>query len=572
MVSNPTRQRVDNLGPVEDNPYSRTNWKNRSSSLWPYTSTRLDLAWSCENGAYGSPAAPVVSIEAAPLQSHADINSSRVGSYHLSVSSPGGLQALSAGTMDYFLAHALAVAGVAVATGNNAIGTPGVVWQGRGVVMSRSIQSGGSWYPGDDYALELLLSHLQSLTPTPRVLNLSSYNVVMLAAPPAYKQLQQQAYTRIYKDFLDKVPGLSIVMSSGNDSSTSLSSFASGSQTFPAEQLALFGLRSTPAYSDRIVVATAANSSGTRPVFANDFSGTTDVAAPGEGIRILRYSSSPFPQTVSGTSFAAPFVAGVLALAYTMDPSLSPAQAKLALTKGAATRKGRDANGNVIASSIISGGSVRLLDAYSTLSLVSSRKVGLPVCGAQVGWDYGGTSVLFKYNADSVQRAGPAIPTASELSATGLSVAPGGRKIALSGWENVNWQHAHWTAELINGAWSVSSASLGTWKHYLYEDTAVVAMSNYFSPRVSIQNDSVNRRVSNLDLTGKGADTSIVLDYGVSPTGDWILAEEAIWDPNCYAPENTRRLRFYALRTGITSKTVDSIRTCTGSDVRIGSM
>lgn len=71
----------------------------------------------------------------------------------------------------------------------------------------------------------------------------------------------------------------------------------------------------------------------------------------------------------------------------------------------------------------------------------------------------------------------------------------------------------------------------------------------------------VARRVSNVDLTGKGSDSSYVEYMSIAPTGDWIFGEEEIWVNGCY-PSNHRRTRWYSIRGTHTPVTIDSTNTC----------
>jgi len=251
-----------------------------------------------------------------------------------------------------------------------------------------------------------------------------------------------------------------------------------------------------------------------------------------------------------------------------MDPSLTPALAKQLLLSGAALRKGRNASGNVINAAHISGGSVYPVDAYGTLMLVSERAAGLPLCGAQVGWDKLGTSMVFKYNATGTERNGPTKPADAWFDIDGVSVAPGGRRISMNGSDEITWDYANWTAALSSRTWSTTRTETGKYKIYLYEDTATVTMVYLAGPRVSLMQDSASRRVSNLDLTGKGSDSTKVGFLQISPIGDWAIFEERIWDLECSSWNNLRRVRWFSLRGGNTTVTIDSIRTCTSGDDR----
>ncbi len=128
FVNSTLQIRQNGRGPIDGGSFTRPNWKERNASLWPYLNSRLHLTWSCENGRYGTEPPPIVFLESMPLMSHADIDGGRVSSFTLSAPSlPFTFPLLSAAVCDTGLTHALAVAGMALATADNGIGVAGVV-------------------------------------------------------------------------------------------------------------------------------------------------------------------------------------------------------------------------------------------------------------------------------------------------------------------------------------------------------------------------------------------------------------------------------------------------------------
>lgn len=98
-----------------------------------------------------------------------------------------------------------------------------------------------------------------------------------------------------------------------------------------------------------------------------------EVTAPGGTITTLDGVGSP--DTVSGTSYAAPYVSGVAGLLASFDPVLTAPEIKQLILDGAA-EGGRSAGG------------IPLLNAYESLRAAAERS-GAPLCGQQV-WAEGG--------------------------------------------------------------------------------------------------------------------------------------------------------------------------------------
>lgn len=516
--------------PVESGNFTRAKWISRDAGLWPYLSSRLDLAWSCENGRYGSAAPRIVFFEGAPITSHADLDAASIDTIVLVKTRIDTSQKLLSGTarFDTLTEHALAVAGIAVAKADNGAGIPGIVWGGKATVVSRAVNYNSQYYSGSMVDLGYQLSAIQAIAP--RILHLASFQGFAGGVPASVQTQYVGDLKQGYQNILDAVPGLVLVVTSANDYATSYATYSANTPgRFPFEHIALMELRRDAAYAGRVVVVTSVDASGGRPSFANYFSGIVDIAAPGTGLKLLRYPGSTFPDSGSGTSYSGPIVAATLALEFAMDPSLTATQAKALLLDGAALRKGRDASGNIITAATLSGTGVFPIDVYGTLMLTSARKAGLPVCGAVA---HEANGVYFMHFSTGSEHLGPAMP-GIRLTATTLSIAPGGRKLSLNAVDSITLNApVNYTATLASGAWTVTLTSTVSHKVYLAEDTAFVSYAGgvvYGMPSVSLMQDSVSRRVSNVDATGfystTGANLVGVLDFSISPTGDWAISD-----------------------------------------------
>ena len=200
--------------------------------------------------------------------------------------------------------HGTHVAGIINALGNNSLGVIGVASRvkvqhvrvlGRGGGFDSDIIAGIIWASGGPVG-----EGVGALTnPTPaRVINLSLGGVDACSA--AYQTAIDDAILR----------GTVVVAAAGNagaDASTT-----------------------TPANCNGVITVGASNSAGGQPEFSND-GPLVDIAAPGTDIKStmnagLTGPGLPTYREKSGTSMATPYVAGIVALMLSVDPSLTPAE------------------------------------------------------------------------------------------------------------------------------------------------------------------------------------------------------------------------------------------------------
>lgn len=174
------------------------------------------------------------------------------------------------------MGHGTMVAGVAAAASNNALGVTGVAWgspilavrvgNAQGLASSQSIAAGILW----------------AVANGAKVINVS---FAPLWSDKVVKSAAQQAYTR----------GALVVISAGNKG----------------------GLSTSAGFEEALFVGAIAPDN--RIATFSDRGPFVDLVAPGTGIRSTSFDGDY--DMASGTSFAAPIVSGVVALAWAANPS-----------------------------------------------------------------------------------------------------------------------------------------------------------------------------------------------------------------------------------------------------------
>ena len=197
------------------------------------------------------------------------------------------------------IGHGTFVAGVVGAVGNNGLGVAGVAWDVS--IVDVALTSPASRCGILDSAIIGALAHVtdadRSSGPVD-VVNLS-LGAVSDACPIALQTALDSA----------RAVGTLVVSAAGND------------------RLRVDGAVSIPASCNGVMSVAAVGDSGSVASYSN-VNQWVDVAAPGGdsavGAKIASTSAGGGYDTQEGTSFAAPYVAGVAALMRSVDPALSP--------------------------------------------------------------------------------------------------------------------------------------------------------------------------------------------------------------------------------------------------------
>ncbi|MBP6670544.1 MAG: S8 family serine peptidase [Gemmatimonadales bacterium] len=425
---------VDSRYPDDAPGLRRQNWLGSTSdTTWALRAVRAPQAWGCETGEYGALPVRVGIVEYDFEPSPIDLApSAATPAFRAATTGPTGADSATASALRY---HGMSMAVALSARGNDSTGIPGVIWRTdlrRYALGTANNYASFTISGGLDQALR------QASLDRVRVLSLS----IKVRTDPdsTIGPGQQSQLVRSLKAFLDSNPAAIILKSTGNDSLNIASGALTTSRGLLALHAALMELAlSNAAYADRILFVTGSQPGNVGYSPSNNFAGISSIAAPAYRVALpgsgAALPGSPLAHPVvllSGTSPAAAMVAGVAAQLLTMDPTLTPAQVKDYILRGAQEPKFDPFTGQFIADSTqlrLPGapGPVYQLDAYGSLTLLSRERAGVPVCGYEVAvgsqptWEV----KLARKEADTLR-----IPIPGG-EAQGVGVAQGGRRLAV---------------------------------------------------------------------------------------------------------------------------------------------
>jgi subtilisin family serine protease len=231
----------------------------------------------------GSPSLRIAIVDSGIDASHPDLAGVVTEQWHVDSRvnpGPGGLcRGPVSPNADLAYDHGTFVAGVAAARGDNGVGITGVTW--RASVLDYQISTTGDCFPSDGKVIRALTHLVDRTDVRADVVNLSLGGPQTSGVCPTGLQAAIDAV---------RARGTVVVAAAGND----------GDYTFQA-----------PAGCRGVIAVAALTRSGQRAGYSS-MGAYLDLAAPGDDV--LTTTRDGGYQTIGGTSFSAPYVAGTVAL------------------------------------------------------------------------------------------------------------------------------------------------------------------------------------------------------------------------------------------------------------------
>ncbi len=514
---------------------TRASWFDaQNAAVRPSIAVRAPQAWGCETGMYGGTVTRVGVLDAFFDSVATDLVPSNA-----QVTWPADSAVVPPSYVDSARNHGTRVAGVLTAAGENGRGIAGMIWKtdlrlfafGRGNTVTRSKLA--------RFNKALKVASEQDV----RILNVSG------GLGDIQRPAVVDAYRRAVAAYLSSGTKRLLVLASGNEYATmSIAQLAASTDTsLSALHRAVAQLYADPAYKPKILFVTATDVlTGKRLAFANVWTDADMIAAPGTGVYSLNWTSST-SGPLSGTSVATPFVSGVAAQLWTMDPALTAAEVKQYILNGTRVMRINPETGDSAAPGDIDIPGIYQLDAYGSLSLMSRERQGTPICGFAVYAEplQSNPRVVLERNGGNAQLIPitPGVPVPGWEERVALSVAQGGRLFAVNRINRNTGQGAVDEYALANGQWAIRRTITGRMpvRTYLEKDTvdsdagAPVLSDTATASTWTLRGSrwGANGTAVHFLNTLQAPQEGFILWARFSPDGEYALVSAGIWSQSC---------------------------------------
>ena len=453
----------------------RANWAVPNNATRPLLQIRAALAWGCETGAYTAHRVPVGVLDMVFDTLHPDLPGRR----HLPPVSPGLMTSASLDSPGV-RGHGTAVAGVLAARGDNGLGIAGMLWASDLTLyqMSTNGSVDADPMPGFSSHIDDAIAHgVRVIVFTAGVGRASILPLVARVLEPLRRYLSAGGLIVLSTGERLGQSGVRLTVdqlaTTQNDSLTALK---------PAAAL----LYST-GYADQIIWVAGTDDGGAFWLPSNFWSGATLVAPATNILTLDNQANGQTTNVWQGTSFSAPYVAGVAGQLLAMDSTLTAAQLKDYILRGARHPRLNRQTGVFGPPQPVPGApeTVYQLDAYGALTLLASERSGVPLCGNRV-W-VAGTQLVAQRDTGTTPQVLADIGDTSAF----VNVHHGGRRVDV-------WTNAFDPLSFVfnQGAWAQSgtppaSPDGGAWNSLWWlshdGDTAVTIVNQGGAGQVTLE-------------------------------------------------------------------------------------
>jgi hypothetical protein len=403
-VCNVCKVRVRSRFPLEGQlTPTRGAWLDTTrADLWAWRAIRAPLAWGCETGIYDNNRIEIGLIDMFfhPNDIPSDLAPPLAAGGGVRIPTSANLQnATDLNEIALGQYHGHGVAGVMTATGDNGDGIAGMVWGSKLTAYTFGAFINNVAKVTVDAPAEFARHLKHAGGRGVRVMNFSG------GVGSSFNTSELKNIRKAMKKFLDGSPSRLLVIATGNEGNPSSIALTISRaslaflehQDVKASDRVAAELLGDPGYRGKILFVTGVNRLGGRwsdpSGSANIWKDADLVAAPAEGVPSTMGTTGGGVGVFGATSIAAPFVSGLAAQIWSMKPTLTGAQVKDYILRGAETSPTPPAHMDGFQG-------IFRIDAYNSLKLLSAENTQTPLCGNRI--------FLNPQNRIQVQRSSPA--------------------------------------------------------------------------------------------------------------------------------------------------------------------